>query len=38
MTRLSKSWLILITLLLGMVVGVATAVAQSDNELDLGLS
>ncbi len=38
MTRLSKSWLILITLLLGILVGVGTAVAQTDNELDLGLS
>jgi hypothetical protein len=38
MTRLSKSWLILIALLLGMLVGVGTAVAQTNNELDLGLS
>ena len=38
MSRLSKSWLILIVLLLGMLVGMGTAVAQTDNELDLGLS
>jgi hypothetical protein len=38
MSRLSKSWLLLIVLLLGMLVGMGTAVAQSDNELDLGLS
>ncbi|MAU00504.1 MAG: hypothetical protein CL608_25455 [Anaerolineaceae bacterium] len=38
MTRPSKSWLILIILLLGIVVGAGTAVAQADNELDLGLS
>jgi hypothetical protein len=38
MSRLSKSWLLLIVLLLGMLVGMGTAVAQTDNELDLGLS
>ena len=38
MTRLSKNWQFLILLLVGMLVGVGTAVAQSDNELDLGLS
>ncbi len=37
MSRLLKSRLILIVLLLGMFVGVGTAVAQTDNELDLSL-
>lgn len=38
MIRPSKSWLLLVIFLLGIMVGVGTAVAQSDNELDLGLS
>lgn len=38
MTRLSKNWLILLILLSGMMVGWETAVAQTENELDLGLS
>jgi hypothetical protein len=38
MIRPSKSWLVLIIVLLGMVPGVATAVAQTNNELSLSLS
>ncbi len=38
MTRLPKSWLILISLFLGMLVGAGTAVAQSNNELELRLN